>query len=65
MKECSKRCLYCCKKRSCTIINNPNIDSIKKRVGFGPRWLSWFVVESIRRCGDMSLAYDILEENKK
>jgi hypothetical protein len=27
---------------------------------FSPRWISRYIIESIRKCGNMSLAYDLL-----
>jgi hypothetical protein len=28
---------------------------------FAPRWISRFIVRSIQLCGDMSLAFDLME----
>ena len=32
---------------------------------FAPRWISRYVVRSIELCGDMSLAFDLLEGEPK
>lgn len=32
---------------------------------FGPRWISKYAVQSIRQCGDMSLAYEMLFEDSE
>jgi len=31
---------------------------------FAPRWISRYIVRSIQLCGDMSLAFDLMEEAK-
>jgi hypothetical protein len=31
---------------------------------FGPRWISRFIVRSIQLCGDMRLAFDLMEKEK-
>jgi len=32
---------------------------------FGPRWISKYLVQSIHKCGDMSMAFDLLLEDSK
>jgi len=32
---------------------------------FSPRWISPYILESIRRCGDISLAYEIYSSEAK
>ena len=32
---------------------------------FWPRWISPYILESIRRCGDISLAYEIYSSEAK
>jgi hypothetical protein len=31
---------------------------------FAPRWISRYIVRSIQLCGDMSLAFDLMEKEK-